>query len=68
MRKALNFVISVVLGTAAATAAIHIMDNMITIPYGKDYLAYVMMAIAMSIGIGIATVLNNKINNNKRGE
>lgn len=68
MRKISNFVIAVILGTAAATAAVHVMDNMISIPYGKDYLAYAMLAVAMTVGIGFATVLNNKMNNHKRGE
>lgn len=61
MRKILNFVIAVILGTAAATGAVYIMDNMISIPYGKDYLAYVMLAIAMAIGVAFATALNNRM-------
>lgn len=64
MRKFMKFVTSVIIGTAAATCAVYIMDNMITIPYGKDYLAYVMMAIAMSIGTAVSTIINN----HKRGE
>ena len=61
MRKLLNFAIAVILGTAAATGAVYIMDNMISIPYGKEYLAYVMLAVAMAIGVAFATTLNNRM-------
>ena len=68
MRKASNFVIAVILGTAAATGAVYVMDNIITIPYGKEWLAYVMMSVAIAIGVAFATTLNNGMNNHKRGE
>lgn len=61
MRKFMNFVIAVILGTAAATGAVYVMDNVVTIPYGKDYLAYVMLAVAMAIGVAFATTLNNRM-------
>lgn len=68
MRNVLNFVIAVVIGTAAATGATYVMDNMFTIPYGKEWLAYVMLSIAIGIGIAVSTIINSKMYNHKRGE
>lgn len=61
MRKFMNFMIAVILGTAVAAGVVCIMDNMITIPYGKEYLAYVMLGVAVSIGVAFATTLNNRM-------
>ena len=67
MRKIWNFIIAVILGTAAATGMVYLMDSMFVIPYGKEWLAYVMMSVAMGIGIGFSTMLNTKMNHRKRG-